>query len=44
VVILIAHGADVNAHNKRGWTPLRWAEAQRQKEMAHILVAAGGRR
>ena len=44
VVILIVHGADVNARGKGAWTPLRWAEAQSQKEIARILIASGARR
>ena len=41
--MLIARGAKVNAA-AGGETPLRWAEAHKQDEIARILIAAGGRR
>jgi len=39
--ILIAAGADVNAKNKDGWTPLVYATSQGNKEVVKLLVEKG---
>jgi ankyrin repeat protein len=41
VRFLLARGADVNAHNFRGWTPLMWAAAMGRGETIKILLHAG---
>jgi ankyrin repeat protein len=37
----IAAGADVNAKNNWGWTPLHYAALKGQKEIAELLIAKG---
>ena len=38
---LIANGADVNAKNEDGWTPLHLAAIQNAAEVAKVLIANG---
>jgi len=38
---LLAHGADVNARNGDGWTPLHQAASNGNREMAELLLAHG---
>ena len=38
---LIASGADVNAKNENGQTPLHWAVLEDRIEMAKLLIASG---
>ena len=40
---LIAEGADVNAKDKEGWTPLHFAAWSGQKEVAEVLLAQGAK-
>jgi ankyrin repeat protein len=40
--LLLANGADINAVNKRGNTPLQLAEASGQKKMMELLRRHGG--
>ena len=40
---LIAHGADINARNRDGETPLRVAERSKRKRVAQLLREAGSR-
>ena len=40
-VLLIAKGADVNAKNDTGATPLHYTSAEGRKEAAELLIAAG---
>ena len=37
----LATGADVNAKNKVGQTPLHWAAGEDHKEVAELLIANG---
>jgi ankyrin repeat protein len=37
----IADGADVNAKNFMGWTPLHFVASRRDKEIAELLIAKG---
>ena len=37
----IADGADVNAENQHGWTPLLFASANGHKEIVELLIGAG---
>jgi ankyrin repeat protein len=39
---LLAHGADVNAKDNGGKTPLKWAEDDGHKELAEMLRQHGG--
>ena len=39
----IAAGADVNAKDGGGWTPLHWAAARGQTEVAELLRKHGGK-
>lgn len=39
--LLIQHGADVNATNKRGWTPIFYALGTQQLDYAQFLVDSG---
>jgi cytohesin len=41
--LLLAHGADVNAANKNGWTALHQAAAGGSKPIAELLIKAGAR-
>jgi len=41
VELLIAKGADINAKDKDGWTPLHHAAIEGQKEVAELLIAKG---
>lgn len=41
--LLIAKGADVNAKNKYGWTPLSLAESKGHREIAELLRSHGGK-
>jgi ankyrin repeat protein len=41
VKALVAHGADINAPDELGWTPLYWAVATAQTEVAEFLIAQG---
>jgi len=41
ILALLAAGADVNAANDRGWTPIHQAASANQLETAVVLVAAG---
>jgi len=44
VELLIKHGADVNAKDRVGWTPLLQAMACDEKELADSLKAFGAKR
>ncbi len=39
--LLIAKGADVNAKDKDGGTPLHWAAKNGHKDVAELLIAKG---
>ena len=39
----LAAGADVNAKDGGGWTPLHWAAARGQTEVAELLRKHGGK-
>jgi len=39
--LLMAHGADVNATSKNGWTPLHTAARGNASEVARLLIARG---
>jgi len=39
--LLIAKGADVNAKNKFGWTPLYWTAYGGHKEIVELFIAKG---
>jgi ankyrin repeat protein len=39
--VLIDHGADVNAKDASGITPLHWATTNQQKKVIELLKAAG---
>ena len=41
VELLIAAGADVNAKNDWGWTPLTYAAINDHEEIAELLIAKG---
>jgi len=41
VDLLIAKGADINAKNKDGCTPLHYAASHAHKEVADLLIAKG---
>ena len=41
MALLLQNGADVNAVNRQGETPLRWASSHGKKEIAEILVQKG---
>jgi ankyrin repeat protein len=41
--ILLAHGADLNARNNHGETPLQTAMAQHNEETVKFLLAHGAR-
>jgi ankyrin repeat protein len=41
VKLLVARGADVNAHNKFGESPLHYASVFRRREIVRILLDAG---
>jgi ankyrin repeat protein len=41
VLLLLAHGADVNARAKAGWTALHNAAVTGQRKMAEVLLASG---
>lgn len=43
VIVLIANGADVNATNNCGYTPLHWASKHGHSESAAILVKNGAK-
>lgn len=38
---LIAQGADVNAKDDGGWTPLHWAAGRHDEQVAELLIAKG---
>ena len=40
--LLIAKGADVNAKDDNGWTPLHHAVPDGHKEIAELLITKGG--
>jgi ankyrin repeat protein len=42
VKLLLDHRADVNAKDSRGQTPLAWALAAGQNDIATLLRASGG--
>jgi ankyrin repeat protein len=42
VKLLLSSGANVNARDDKGYTPLKRANLSFQKEAASALVAAGG--
>ncbi len=44
VRVLLEHGADVNATDERGWTPLHHAAFQEDEEIVQCLVDAGAER
>jgi len=39
--LLIAKGADINAKDEYGWTPLHYAAIKGQKEVVELLIAKG---
>lgn len=39
---LLVKGANINARDEQGWTPLDWAVTEGHWELANMLVAAGG--
>jgi cytohesin len=41
--LLIVKGADVNAKDVEGQTPLDWAEEEKHKEIASLLRKHGGK-
>lgn len=41
VKLLLDNGADINAENRVGWTPLLWAAAQGNSAMVELLCKAG---
>ena len=41
--LLIAAGADVNAKDLEGQTPLDWAEEEKHKEIVDLLRKHGGK-
>ena len=41
VKALIEEGADVNAKNENGWSPLHWAVMLEHKEIVELLIAHG---
>ena len=43
VELLLAKGADVNAKNKRGVTPLDWAIGRKKTETSDLLRKHGGK-
>jgi len=40
---LLSSGADINARDNTGNTPLTWAEAYGQHDMARLLARKGGK-
>jgi ankyrin repeat protein len=44
VNLLIAHGADVNARQQSGFTPLMAAQQHNNQEIEALLLAAGAER
>jgi len=40
-ICLIAKGADINAKDEYGWTPLHYAAIKGQKEVVELLIAKG---
>ncbi len=40
-LLLISHGADLQAQNENGRTPLHWAAAQNARESAQLLILYG---
>ena len=40
--VLIAHGADVNATDKKGFTPLRYAIGKKRQALTALLRDHGG--
>jgi ankyrin repeat protein len=38
--LLIAHGADVNAKNNQGWTPLHLAVYKRNEQSEYLVAGA----
>jgi ankyrin repeat protein len=42
IKMLLSNGANVNAKDKFGWTPLHFATAQGSEELAKFLITAGG--
>jgi ankyrin repeat protein len=43
VRILLVSGANPNARNKYGWTPLMWAAGQGYNDIVRALIASGAR-
>lgn len=41
VKVLIEHGADINARDDTGFTPLHWAVGRNAPETARLLVESG---